>query len=211
MDGAKLQSKVYSGYAKAAQRIGLPYDVHRPVNALDPLANKVATLPAHFRAGVTYETANKYGVAAWYGTLDGTQVAVGDYLVGPQGTFFIAAKQALLPILIVECNRTLSIKRPQQQTGVGAAGYGGNTLSNETPLMSGWPASVLQGTKGEKNETNLPGDVRTPWWLILLPAYGDIVLNSGDTITDDLGRRYVVSSAEWTDLGWRLSAMQAQA
>ncbi len=57
MDGQKLQSKVYGGYAKAAQRIGLPFDVYRPSDATDPLAtgNKVVSaLPAHFTADGGY-------------------------------------------------------------------------------------------------------------------------------------------------------------
>lgn len=212
MDATKLQKKVYAGYAKAALRIGPAYNLYRPTTAISPLTNApVTTLNASFNAeDMTYGRPNKYGKPTWYCLVDGTQTQVGDYLINATQTFFIAAMQPILPILAVDCNRTINVLRPQQQTGLGAVGYGGDTDANETPLMTGWPASVLQGTKGEKNEVNLPGDVRNPWWQILMPAFPGVVLQSADIITDDIGRRYIVSSAELTDLGWRMTAMSAQ-
>jgi hypothetical protein len=44
---------------------------------------------------------------------------------------------------------------------------------------------------------------------VLLPAQPDVVLLVADLMTDDLGRNAVVSSAELTNLGWRLSVKQA--
>ncbi|MEX3933276.1 hypothetical protein AB4Y32_15985 [Paraburkholderia phymatum] len=212
MDAATLNQKLWKGYGKAAKYIGPAYNLYRPTSATNPLGNgPIATLNASFNAqDMTYGKPNIYGKPLWYALVDGTQTQVGDYLINAGKTFFIAAMQDTLPILAVECNRTLSIHRPAQQGAVGAVGYGGNTASTETMLMQGWPASVLQGTKGEKNETNLPGDVRTPWWAILLPAIAGVTLRTSDTITDDLSRRYVISSAENTDLGWRITAQQAQ-
>lgn len=214
MDAATLQSRIYSGYAKAASRVGFSADQYRPTSASNPIAagNKLRSLPASFNAeDMAYGKPNKYGKATWYGLFDGSLTQVGDYLVNTQdGTFFIAAQQTALPILLVNCNRTINVLRPQQQTGVGAVGYGGNTDATETALMTAWPASVLQGTKGEKGDVSLPGDVRNPWWAILLPHYAGVTLRSADIVTDDLARRYVISSAELTDLGWRLTAMQVQ-
>ncbi|MDE1139969.1 hypothetical protein [Paraburkholderia tropica] len=212
MDSAKLQQKVYSGYAKAAKRIGPPYDQYRPANPLDPFqGGPLQTLYASFNAeDMTYGRPNKYGKATWYCLVDGSQTQVGDYLINGDKTYFIAAQQTILPILAVECNRTINIFRPQQQTAAGLNPYGGTIDSNQTELMSGWPASVLQGTKGDKEGAVLPGDVRLPWWAILLPAYPGVTLLTADIITDDINRRYIISSAELTDLGWRCTCMQAQ-
>ena len=214
MDAATLQNRIYKGYGKAALRLGYMTDIYRPVNGTNPMqqGNKIASINASFNAeDMTYGKPNKYGKATWFGLFDGTQTQVGDYLDNSQdGTFFVAAQQTALPILLVACNRTISIKRPQQQTGLGAVGYGGNVDATETALMTAWPASVLQGTKGEKGGIALPGDTRDPWWTILLPHFAGVTLRSGDIITDDLSRRYVISSAELTDLGWRLTAAQVQ-
>ncbi|TCG09356.1 hypothetical protein BZM27_06025 [Paraburkholderia steynii] len=212
MDAAKLQAKVWKGYSLAAKRIGPAYNLFRPIAAINPFSNgPIATLNASFNAeDMTYGRPNKYGKPTWFALVDGSQTQVGDYLSNNDQTFFIAAMQPILPILAVDCNRTINVLRPQQQSGFGAQPYGGDTAAGETALMTGWPASVLQGTKGEKNEVNLPGDVRNPWWQILMPAFPGVVIGTADILTDDLQRRYSVSSAEATDLGWRITAMQAQ-
>jgi hypothetical protein len=213
MDGTKLQTKVYAGYAKAALRIGLDADQHRPTSASNPIAagTKLRTLKASFNAeDMQYSKPNKYGKATWWGLFDGRVTDVGDYLVCAGVTYFIAAQQPILPILCVACTNTVTIKRPQQQSGVGAIGYGGNTAATETALMTAWPCSILQAGAGEKADAILPGDVKTPSWQVLLPHYTGVTLRSGDIITDDISRRFVLRSAELTDLGWRLGAQQAQ-
>jgi hypothetical protein len=183
-----------------------------------------------------YGRPNKYGKATWYALVDGHDLKPGDYFIGQrahsgllledggklltesggemllegamQGTFFVAGLQHLLPILVVECNRTISIYKPQAQPGVGAQEYGGTTADNQKLIVSGVPCSILQGTKGEKSEASLPSDTRSPWWTVLMPAsVGSVV--SDDIIEDDLGQRYIVSSPELTDLGWRLTCMMA--
>lgn len=213
MDAAKLQAKVYKGYSLAAKRIGPIFTLYRPSSASNPIAsgNIVTTLNASFNAeDMTYSRPNKYGKPTWFCLVDGRLTQVGDYLINGDKTYFIAAMQQTLPILAVECNRTINVNRPAQQAGAGVVGYGGNTAATETRLMTAWPASILQGTKGEKNEVNLPGDVRNPWWVVLFPAFHGVALHTADVITDELSRRYIISSAEETDLGWRCTAQQAQ-
>ncbi|OVE45666.1 hypothetical protein [Chromobacterium violaceum] len=213
MDGTKLNAKVWAGYAKAAKKTGTTYQHFRPTGASNPMdaGNRLADMPVSLNAeDPRFARPNVYGKATWYAVADGSQLRVGDYIVGIEGTLFVAALQQLLPIFMVDCNRTISVLRETRAAGVGQLPYGGDTTDIEQPLMTGWPASVLQGPKGEKNETALPGDVRTPWWVILFPAWPGVVLRTSDIITDDLGRRYIVSSAELTDLGWRLTASQKQ-
>lgn len=213
MNADFLQSKIYYGYAKSAQYIGPLYSLYRPTSAVNPVspATLLGTLNASFNAqDMKYSKPNVYGKPLWYALVDGTQTAVGDYLISDDQTFFIAAMQPILPILAVQCTNTLNIFRPQQQTAPGVNPYGGTVDENQTELMTAWPASVLQGTKGEKDGAVLPGDVRLPWWAILLPAWPGVTLLTADIITDDMDRRFIISSAERTDLGWRLTCMQAQ-
>lgn len=211
MDGTKLQAKIYIGYGKAAKRIGFDYQQFRATSANNPLSTTaLQTLPVSFTTKFTYSAPNKYGEATWLGLFDGRQFTVGDFLVGRQGTFFIAAMQDTLPIYCVQTNRVVDVLRVGMDAGVGLGGWAGGVRADEVPIMQGWPASILQGTKGETNEAKLPQDVKTPWWLILLPAYPGIVLRTSDIIRDDLDRKYMISSAELTDMGWRITAMQAQ-
>lgn len=216
MNGALLQAKLYAGYAKAAQRVGQACQQYRPLTATSQAiapGNLLQSLLASFNPqDMTYGKAQVHGKAAWFCLADGTQLAPSDYLVRPDGrAFFIAAMQPLLPILAIECNRVVSVFRPHQQTAVGAVGYGGETTASQTPLVTQFPASVLQGSKGEKSLVNLPGDVRSPWWVVLLPNLpGATYLRTDDVMTDELGRRYKLSSCEQTELGWRISATEAE-
>lgn len=210
MDAAKLRNKVYIGYGKAAQRIGYVAQQFRATSAFNPLqTTPLQSLNASFTTNFNYNAPNKYGQATWLGVFDGRQFVVGDFLSSPEdGVFFVAAMQTTLPIYCVQANRIISVLRTSQSDSGGVIGYGGTTAENEVALMAGWPASILNGTKGEKSPVNLPADAKTPWYLLLFPSYGDIILRTSDVITDDIGRRYIVSSAELTDMGWRVTAMQ---
>lgn len=206
MDAATLQAKVYSGYNKAALRIGKVAAVFHPADPLTPITTSTVSVNAAFTQDFNFSKPNKYGNACWWCVADGSRFAVGDYLRNADGTWFVAGKQHLLPILVVECNTTISVFRVTHDTANGAIGYGGDVAANETTLMAGWPASVLQGTKGEKNPADLPQDERQSRWIILLPYYPGIVINADDIVTDNLNRRYIISGPELTDLGWRLTA-----
>lgn len=197
-------------YALIARRIGKSHAFYRLSGPLTPIGTAYIQQPAAFTQDYQFAKPNKYGVSTWFGFFDSTQCKVGDVIDGDFGKFFIAALQNCLPILCVQCNRTVSVLRVIQSDSVGVIGYGGDSSDVESALMSGWSASILQGTKGEANDAKIPGDVRTPWWAILMPAFSGIILRTSDIITDDIGRRYIISSAELTDMGWRITAMQAQ-
>jgi hypothetical protein len=69
----------------------------------DQSSNLVAELPVSLNAqDMNYRKPNGYGRALWYGVFDGSSIQVGDYLIGPGGTFFVSTMQKLLPILVVE-------------------------------------------------------------------------------------------------------------
>ncbi len=211
MNGTTLQARIYSGYAKAALRIGLPFDLYRPTGPANPLApaNKLATLPASFRVDDRYQEAQVYGKSVWMAYLDDSQTQVGDYLVGNNKIYFIAAQQPLLPVVAVACTRTVSVMRLAVPSSFGAIDYGGALDGNEVPVMTNWPASVLQGGGGGRNQVNLPADVNTPGWAIQMPAWPGVLIQPSDLVVDDLGRRHMVSMPELTDLGWRLTVQQA--
>lgn len=214
MDGEKLISNVYAGYGKAAKRIGFDYAVYRPSQSpSDPPLDNANLLLESLKVSPNqkgdYKVPNSYGVAIWWSYHDGSETLVGDYLVGRMGTFFIAAQQDLLPIMLVNCNRVVTITRPAPADGIGAVDYQGYTTDATDTLMTEWPASILQGR--EKDQNIVPMDTKLPSWQILLPAQAGVVLRTSDIITDDLGHRYGIGSAEQTDLGWRLTAIQLQA
>ncbi len=209
---ATIQKAIYRGYQQAANVLGAPFDLFRPDGADTPiqLANRIGTFNVSFDSSVyQFKAPGLYAKPVWYALIDGAELVVGDYLQGDSGTFFVAALQPLLPIACVSCNATLNVLRPYSAPGVGALPYGGDIRSEEVPVMTAFPGSLLNGTKGEVGATNLVGDTRASWFAVLLPNIG-VEIKAFDVLTDDMGRRMKIGAVEKTDLGWRLTAMLSQ-
>lgn len=101
--------------------------------------------------------------------------------------------------------RTVSVKRQVPASGVGAlGGYGGETLATESVIMTGLSASIQSSSNAARSEL-LPGSARGSSWTIFLHAkLGSIT--ERDTVVDDLGKRYQVTSAYYNSLGYKLTA-----
>ncbi|MGO4151502.1 hypothetical protein [Cupriavidus sp. YAF13] len=216
MDAAKLQDRIYAGYAKAAKRIGYVYDVYRPASAADPLTAKVASLNASFSAQEwSYTRPNLPDKPYWYCLLDGRQTQVGDYVVRGPAAHFIAGMQPELPILTVECNGKVWLARPAASDAVGDVGYSGSCGHVDTPVLGtpggpGWPASILFGGRTRRYEP-LPASADEHGFQVLLPSSIPVALRAADTLTDDLGRRFLVVGAERTDQLWRIDVTEVHA
>lgn len=231
-----LNARIYAGRGKAAARIGAMTRVYRPMDALNPLANLVAILPVAYNAAdPRYAAANAYGKVVWYADFDAAQAETGDYLASPPATgsnpfaddsdpdyFFIAAKQSLLPVIAVACNRFIRIVRPAPlATGAaGATGYSGISAAGMIDVLGtaaatnggrdcGWPCAMVLGTGATRLKDPLPaGAGLAANWMIYLPPSAPVSLLPGDRVIDDTGRALVIDSAELTRLGYRLQASE---
>jgi hypothetical protein len=96
--------------------------------------------------------------------------------------------------------RTIQISRPNQNTSVGVQPYGGVLATNESVIATGIPAHIQSDRQGTKPQTGLPGDAagESTWKIIFKAALG--LVQTDDVITDDLGNRYQVISADWGPL-----------
>lgn len=208
----ELQDLIHRGLNTAARAIGTDTYAFRPsgpVRPLDPV-NRFLRMQAAFSPhDGKFTQPAKYGDALWYGVFDAAYTRPGDYLVQDESVWFVAAQQRLLPVLCVLTNRVVSFSRPAAPLATGVNDYGGIIAGTNLPLLTDWPASVLGTKSGGRPETNLPSDVVVPDWNVLLPAVSGVLFLPSDRISDDLGRHAVVTSAELTDLGWRLTARQA--
>ena len=222
MDAARLNAIVYAGRGKAALRIGTAFTICRPNQPANPLANTIATIPAAFSPNGKYTTPNLYGHPIWFADLDGALVNVGDYLVSTDGTqtYFVGAKQSLLPIVAIECNTSLRLSRTIAASGIGALPYSGQSdatsdavdpMGQKSPFV-GWPCSVLIGKGAERFANAVPSSPKTsPGWQILLPASVPVAITLADRFFDATGRVFDVVQAEQTDMGWRISASEMHA
>ncbi len=113
-------------------------------------------------------------------------------------------------MVTVLAERIVSVLRPAGPAGFGVQAYGGVEIAEATPLLSDWPASMIEGGHGggARYAGDLPADVRLAAFTLLLPTLPGIVPRVEDLVTDDLGRNFVVSSAELSELGWRFVVRQ---
>lgn len=218
MDAARLQTKVYSGYAKSAQRVAYAFTVYRPIAATNPIVsgNIVnSALNAAFTpqaTGFNFQVTSGYIKPLFHGLFDATNVNVGDYLTDAgHGTYFVIAKPDLAPILCVQCNNVVSVLRPGCHGGAGLQPYSGATQADEAPVMASWPASVIYEARGKNSGAGLPMDEVNPYFMILLPALDGVDVRPSDIMTDAISRRYIIASSELSPLGWRIVAQHAVA
>lgn len=204
-----VQDRQHYAWGVAARHVGVSADVYRPSGPGGPINDahrflrfNAAFLPAE--GGMNRP--GGYGQPEWQGIFDASYTRPGDYVVTADRTFFIAAQQPLLPVLCVLTNRTVSIGRPSLQTSVGTNGYGGYNSGTVSSLLIGWPVSMLGTSASGVPATGLPTAQSAAQVMVLLPVAPSINLMPGDMISDDLGRNLMVTSAELSELGWRLSA-----
>lgn len=211
MDSTSLQDRIQWGMNVAARLTGTRADAYRPASASNPLL----TQNRYLRLNVTFTSTNGdlehavgYGHALWHGIFDAAYTQTGDYLVRADGTWFIAAQQPLMPILCVQTNRVVSFSRPAAQVSTGVNDYGGVTANTLMPLLDQWPASVITASTAGRPDAGLPGDASVAYSTVLLPALPGVVLRAADLMSDDLNQTAVISAAELSVLGWRLTVKQ---
>jgi hypothetical protein len=215
MDGATLQARIYKGRGRAAQYIGQPCDIYRPNNPSSPFSNQIARLNVALNAAdQKYLKPNLYNKPVWFADCDGRKLQTGDYIVriSDGATWFIAAMQQLLPIVAIDCNASVKVRRQAPSTTFGAEPYSGIIAPSYIlgTVDSPWPASILMGTRALA-AVGLPADVKEAAWRVLLPSSVPLTLLAGDRLDDDKARSYWADSAELTDMGWRIAVNEAHA
>lgn len=228
MNGEQINQKIRYGYAKAAAKLGSPYELYRattPFTPIDP-DNLIGTLPMVASQDWSWMKANRPGNAIWFACIDGQESSEplsaqeDDYLVGNYKTYFVLTKEYQLPMQVVECNKVVNIIRPFQSATAGYdGGYAGYEEADATPLMENMPISLLINRAGRQAESKLPTDTLQPSWIALMPNIGETDLRTGDIIVglenlDNMpgivstSDRFIISAAEETEFGWRLTCLQ---
>lgn len=229
MSAASIQAAIYRGYGIAGTKLGSAFSLYRGSALQTPIvpANLIASLSAQFTnaksSAFNYTKGQTYDDVLWYALVDASQTQVGDYLVGTGATYFVASMPPLLPVSCVQCNRVVTLSRPDDELGgnalpsqPGGTGkyFGPSAATAETVRVAQVPACVL-GTTGRATGTGqLPSDAAGPSrWRIHLPPVTcpeGSVLNR-DILTDDDGARYQVSANFWSAIGYRLEAIRLEA
>lgn len=208
MDGEVLADRFSRGMGSAARVFGVAYDVYRPKGCEKPLRSehRFLRMCAAFDGGYPGYRRPRGYERALRGTFDAVCTMVGDYLVGPRGVLFVAARPPMLRPLCVLTTATVDVLRPVGAESIGLNGYGGVQEPRLRHVLTGWPAELLGGSDGGGGQ--LPIDGGLPRWSVLLPPTSATILGS-DLVQDETGRRFVVRTAERSEFGWRLSVRQA--
>ena len=214
MNSRTIIDHQHYGLGRAARHIGDVADAYRPAGPFEPLsvANRFLQLQAGFLpAGGGVGRNADYDDAEWHGILDASYTRPGDYLATADRTYFIAAQQSLLPILCILTNRIISIGRAFGLGSAGVSTYNGYGAGSTSPVATGWPASVrgIGGTTA--GLAGLPTSQPALQVTVLLPPIPTVQIGSADMVYDDLGRTMVVTTAELSELGWRMSCKLATA
>ncbi len=219
MNPTNLQDATQRGLGRAAQHIGQWCSLFRPTSPADPLSpvNQILRLPAAFLpvSGRSQVPAS-YGQMLWQGLFDAAYTKPGDILhradsapgAADAATWFIASQQPLLPVLCVRVTGRIAIHRPTLSATAGIGGSSGAALALSAPILSGWPAAIIQAEGRGSDPTDLPTDITPGSWTVLLPTFGAVQLRPNDQLQDDRGRTAIIAAAELTDLGWRLLARE---
>jgi hypothetical protein len=206
----RIQDALHRGLGVAARGLGAWCDAYRPRGATDPLdsANRFLRLPASFLPQRETQDVS-HGHRVWQGVFDAAYTRPGDYLSNGDYRFFVIAQEPFQPVLCICGNRVVSIRRPGAPAAAGVNGYGGVLRRDAIPLLTRWPVSVV--TPGETvGRTDLPADAGLARWSVWLPLAPIPALRAGDLLEDDLGRSGVVTTADLSALGWRLTVKQAE-
>jgi len=96
--------------------------------------------------------------------------------------------------------RSIAITRQNQDAAVGAQPYSGVTQANESTIATGIAAKIQADKGGAAPVAKLVADAagESVWKIIFRLPLGTV--QSRDIITDDLGNRYQVISADWGSL-----------
>lgn len=96
--------------------------------------------------------------------------------------------------------RRIAISRPAEDPTLGAQPYSGLRADNETLIAENVPAHIQIDNRTPPPVVKLPADaLSTPAWKVIFRGARGLT-RTGDVITDDLGNRYQVISADWGPL-----------
>jgi len=212
MDGVRLADRLAYGAGCAARRAGFLHDAYRPDGPEAPvdLAKRFLRLAvAYVLPGGSVAAPSGFGVPFRQAWADWSYLQEGDYLAGPEGTVFVAAIEPPKPMLVVMTNTVVELARPAAPVQAGLNPYGAVLPGTATPLVSGFPASLLVGGISDRTKAGLPDDTKVPGFTALLPRVRDVHPHVADILTNERNERYVVTAVEQVSAVWRLSLVQA--
>ena len=210
MDGATLNALIYKGYAKGATHVGMPHAQYRAANAINPLSTTpIATIPAAFSVGGNFDNQSNPDQIIWQVVADGSQLAVGDYLVGAHAWAIIGMEE-LMPVMAMRCTDSITVARGSRSFTVQDG-----LMQSETIIGQNLPCYIqLKRDKGFSAPAGFPAPTNSsapmPEWTVYLPLGGVTpagFFREGDSITASDGQQWKIDAASSSTVIWQLACV----
>lgn len=216
VDFARVQNRIYYGYGKAAIRLGTTHDIYRSATGIDPLqpSNFFGSQLISVDQDLTYVKTRKYGDLLWqFLPFNGLLLQNYDFFLNSDVTYYITdivPTDRLSPPQCMECNAVVSVTIPINNLVPGVNDYQQYNPLAGTILISNCPCAILEHGRTAEISLKLPTSVKLPYYEVYLPDFDGVVIKPGYIVTDNIGRRMAVISAERTRryAGFRLIAGQ---
>jgi hypothetical protein len=212
MDGVRLADRLAYGAGCVARRVGFLHDAYRPAGPacpIDPALRFLRLAVAFVLPGGALRAPSALGVPYRQAWADWSYLAVGDYLVGPEGVAFVASIEPPKPMLVVMTNATVRLCRPAAPVQAGLNGYSAVLPTSERVLLQGFPVSLAMGGVEDRTRAGLADDTKLPGFTVLMPALGEVRPGVADILRTESGESFVVNGAVLVGGVWRLSLDQA--
>lgn len=200
VNATRIQNMIDRGYAQAARRIGLDFDLYRPIAIDQPLkpANRIDRIRCSFNINGKYTGQSKANQLYWQIIAEGCRLEIGDYLVG-EATYVVVAKDPLMPPIALRCTDVLNFSRIAADTDVGLRPYGAPLP--QVPYATGIPAATAIKRESGKPTAGLPADaaMRGFYGAFFYLPVGTV--QTRDTATDETGENYQVTAVSMGLLG----------
>jgi len=201
MNGNIVQGRIYAGYAKTAQKVGQLYALYRgsPIDPITPGYQLDSIYVAWSTLTRPFVATAKWSDETWLLWADGRLLQPRDFLVGPDGTFYVGDMQPNLPIQAVRCTHVAAtITRPGYTTADnGTLVANGEVIASNLPMLLKLKSVNVKTTPGGA----LTSGVGIGVWLAFLPM-AEATLKRNDVITDTEGVQYEVDAPSWTPMGY---------
>ena len=196
-----IQTKLDKAHKKVGLKLGQQFGLFRPIinTSILDTENWLANILATFTLSDSYTTALNWSVPVWTCYTDAAQIAEGDFLYDEDinRTFFILARQPLLPVLALECPHRVSIKTVGY--GNGGTGFAPNAT---TEFAIDLPAFVQYGSTTKDGRypgrTTTSAGIRT---ATIITTFPDPTMLMGSVITDAHGFSGTIIGYDYSVLG----------
>ena len=200
MGATAIQKKLDKAHKKVGLKLGEEFGLYRPIinTSILNLENWMADVKATYTLSDSYTTALNWQVPVWTCYTEAALIAEGDFLYNDltEKTYFILARQPLLPVLALECPHKASLQTVGYgNTGTGFAPGALTYIAEDIPGFMQYGSTTKSGSYPGANSK---AGVRTATFITTFPNPEMLM---GAILTDAHGFKGNVIGYDYSALG----------